>query len=99
MANFIGKDQNRRILVQKQELKRILYKSFIQDFSVENSQRYYYIQKLNKLSRNSSSTRIRNRCILTGRGRSVFRFCKLSRIVIRQLASQGMLNGIKKASW
>lgn len=99
MTNFIGKDQNRRKLVQKHELRRLQYKALINDFSIPKKVRYQFIQKLNKLPKNSSITRVRNRCILTGRGRSVFRFCKLSRIIIRQLAAQGQLAGIQKSSW
>ncbi len=99
MTNFKNKDKNRRNIVFKYELKRLEYKSIIHDLSIPKKLRYSYIQKLNNLPKNSSNIRVRNRCILTGRGRSVFRFCKLSRIVIRQLAAQGLLTGIKKASW
>jgi small subunit ribosomal protein S14 len=99
MTNFKNKDKNRRNKVFKYELKRIEYKSIIHDLSIPKKLRYSYVQKLNNLPKNSSNIRVRNRCILTGRGRSVFRFCKLSRIVIRQLAAQGLLTGLKKASW
>jgi small subunit ribosomal protein S14 len=99
MTNFINRDNNRRKLVSIYELKRLQYKSLIKDFSVPREIKNIYIEKLNKLPRNSSKIRIRNRCIVTGRGRSVFRFCKLSRISLRNLASQGLLPGIRKSSW
>jgi len=54
---------------------------------------------LQKLPRNSSPTRLRNRCTLTGRGRSVYRKFGLCRNVFRQLALEGKIPGIRKASW
>ena len=54
---------------------------------------------LQKLPRNSSPTRIRNRCNATGRGRGVYRKFGLSRNVFRQMALEGKIPGIRKASW
>lgn len=99
MTNFIHRDKNRRKLVSIYEIKRLQYKSLINDLSIPKEIKNNYIDKLNKLPRNSSKIRVRNRCILTSRGRSVFRFCKLSRITLRNLGSQGLLTGLKKASW
>jgi small subunit ribosomal protein S14 len=99
MTNTIQKDQKRRNLVSKNELKRLQYKTIITDLSIPKEIRYKYVSKLNKLSRNSCNVRIRNRCVITGRGRAVYRFCKLSRICFRELAAQGLIMGISKASW
>ncbi|RYE27712.1 MAG: 30S ribosomal protein S14 [Sphingobacteriaceae bacterium] len=44
-------------------------------------------------------TRIKNRCVLSGRAKGVYRFCKLSRIRIRQYAARGLLVGVTKSSW
>ena len=55
--------------------------------------------KLAKLPRNSSPTRVRNRCELTGRPRAVYRKFKLSRLALRELASSGALPGVVKSSW
>ena len=55
--------------------------------------------KLAELPRNSSPTRIRNRCMITGRPRAVYRKFKLSRIALRQLATSGALPGVVKSSW
>ena len=55
--------------------------------------------KLAKLPKNSSKTRIKNRCTLTGRSKSVYRYFKISRIAFRELASMGDIPGIKKSSW
>lgn len=54
---------------------------------------------LQKLPRNSSPSRVRNRCSLTGRGRGVYRKFGLCRNVFRQLALEGKIPGIRKASW
>ena len=52
-----------------------------------------------KLPRNSSKTRIRNRCELSGRPRATYRKLKLSRIALRELGSKGMIPGLVKSSW
>lgn len=56
-------------------------------------------EALQKLPRNSSSTRLRNRCSVTGRGRAVYRKFGLCRNMFRQLASEGKIPGVRKASW
>ena len=55
--------------------------------------------ELQKLPRDSSPTRVRNLCALTGRSRSVYRKFKISRIMLRELALQGKIPGMRKASW
>ena len=55
--------------------------------------------KLSKIPRNASKVRIRNRCIVTGRGRGVLRKFNLSRIAFRELSSIGQIPGITKSSW
>jgi len=99
MANFIQKDNTRRKLVFKNEIKRLEYKCIIKNLNLPKQVRYEYVLKLNNLDRNSSQIRVRNRCILTGRGRSVYSFCRLSRLKFRELAAQGKLAGIQKSSW
>ena len=99
MTNSIQRDKKRRFLFSKYELKRLELASIIQDLKISNEIRYKTLQQLNKLPRNSSKIRIKNRCILTGRGHSVLRFCSLSRLKFRELASQGLLMGVTKASW
>ena len=99
MANQKQRDNNRRQLCKKQELKRIEYKSIIQDLSLPYGIRFKSLQMLNSLNRNGSPTRLKNRCIATGRGRGVYRFCKLSRVTFREMASQGLLMGATKSSW
>lgn len=93
------KDKHRRSLHQRQELKRLQYKSIIENRSLPANVRGKYIKKLNKLPRDGSLGRILNRCILTGRAAAVYKFCKLSRICLRELAAQGRLAGVSKSSW
>ncbi len=99
MSNSIQRDQKKRVFYLKHELKRLELLSVGHDLRLSKDIRYKSLKKLNKLSRNSSQNRINNRCILTGRGHSVLRFCGLSRIKFRELASQGLLMGVIKASW
>ena len=99
MTNFIQRDKKRRGMYSKHELKRLELASVIQDLTLSKEIRYKTLRELNKLPRNSSKIRIKNRCILTGRGHSVLRFCGLSRLKFRELASQGLLMGVTKASW
>lgn len=99
MSNLKQRDKKKRLLFLKHELKRLELKSFLHDLKISKDVRYKNLRQLNQLPRNSSQNRIKNRCILTGRGHSVLRFCGLSRLKFRELASQGLLTGITKASW
>ena len=92
-------DHMRRLLAAKYELRRNLYKALCKDPDLPSDMRDIHRNKLSKLPRNSSFTRVRNRCIFTGRPRSVYAFFRISRIVFRGLASRGSLMGVKKASW
>ena len=93
------RDHKRRLLAAKYELRRKLYKAFCKDSYLPSDMRDKLRYKLSKLPRNSSFARVRNRCISTGRPRSVYEFFRISRIVFRGLASRGPLMGIKKSSW
>ncbi|WCJ32893.1 30S ribosomal protein S14 [Euphorbia peplus] len=93
------KDHKNRLLAEKFELKRNLFKSLVRDPDLPLEIREKFQLKLAQLPRNSSFTRLRNRCIFTGRARAVYNTFRMSRIVFRELASKGMLNGVKKASW
>jgi small subunit ribosomal protein S14 len=69
------------------------------DKSKPMEERFAARLKLAELPRNSSKTRIRNRCELSGRARGFYRKLKLSRIALRDLASQGLIPGMVKSSW
>lgn len=93
------RDHKRRLLAAKYELRRKLYKAFCKDPDLPSDMRDKHRYKLSKLPRKSSFARVRNRCISTGRPRSVVEFFRISPIVFRGLASLGPLMGIKKSSW
>jgi small subunit ribosomal protein S14 len=99
MKSWIERDKKRRLLSSKYELKRIQYKSTFYTYSLPQQVRWQASYNLSKCPKNSSPIRTKNRCILTGRSKSVDRIFKISRILFRQLALQGLLPGIRKASW
>lgn len=96
----ILKDHMRRLLVQQHEADRTLYKAMTQDQSLPMPVRLQ-VQRLfeTEMPVDSAANRVKNRCVLTGRGRAVHRFCRLSRIMIKQLTNSGNLPGVAKASW
>ena len=94
------KKNNRRIAMAKQYAgKRAKLKAMAVDNKLTPEERFDARLKLAELPRNSSPTRIRNRCELTGRPRAVYRKFKLSRLALRELASSGALPGVVKSSW
>ena len=94
------KKNNRRIAMAKQYAgKRAKLKAMEVDNKLSPEERFDARIKLAELPRNSSPTRIRNRCELTGRPRAVYRKFKLSRLALRELASSGALPGVVKSSW
>lgn len=101
----IKKDKEKRALLSKRMVPRLVHKAICHDRSYEsgNKDNWYAYRKharaLHHSSKNAVYTRIRNRCVLSGRSRGVYRFCKLSRIRIRELANKGLLTGVVKASW
>jgi ribosomal protein S14 len=97
--NKVITDKKRRKLAFQYEHKRNEYKSIAYDRNLPNAIRAEAIAKLSKLPRNSSMTRSRNRCVVTARPRSVYRLFHVSRIILRELASQGRILGLKKSSW
>jgi len=95
----IAKQKRRERLValkwdQRQELKKKVINPLIPE-----DERFEAQMQLNKLPRNSSPVRLRNRCQLTGRCRGYLSKFKVSRLCFRELASAGMIPGVVKASW
>ena len=89
-----------RIELSKRYLKRrtdLLNK--IKDESLSYEERQAFRLKLEKLPKNSNRIRVRNRCSLTGRPRGVYRRFGLSRMTFREMALQGLIPGVTKASW
>lgn len=96
----VVKDHLRRQTVQAFEVDRALYKAITRDQSLPYSVRQQ-VQRLfeTELPRDASPTRVRNRCMLTGRGRGVYSEFRLSRIMFKRMARSGMLPGVSKAAW
>lgn len=92
-------NQKRIKLVSKFVEKRQFLKKVLKSKKVSANYKTSCVDKLSKLPRNSSSTRIYRRCLMSGRNRGVYRDFALSRHVIRELALQGLLPGVIKASW
>ena len=97
--SLIEREKKRAKLVAKFTHKRAELKSIINDTSRSDEERYEARLKLQALPRNASPIRQRNRCSLTGRPRGTFRQFGLGRAKIRELAFQGNIPGITKASW
>jgi len=96
---LINRDQKRRKTVQKFAAKRKHLMSIIDDQRVNPEDRYEARLKLQKLPRNASPVRLRNRCALTGRPRGVFSKFGLGRSKLRDIAMRGEIPGVIKASW
>ncbi len=79
--------------------KRKSLKEAILDMTKTMDERLSAVDALNKLPKNSSKIRLRNRCQFTGRSRGFLRKFKLSRLCFREMASQGLIPGVVKASW
>jgi len=96
--SMIEREKKRIKLYKKYSLKRVnLLKKYNNEKSFNLKLELH--SKLQKLPRNSSKTRIRNRCWKTGRSRGVFRDFGLSRHVFREMAHQCLLPGVTKSSW
>lgn len=74
-------------------------KALIMNREASPEERFAAQLKLAAMPRTSSATRIRNRCMITGRARGVYRKFNISRIMLREMASEGLIPGMRKASW
>lgn len=95
----IEKNNRRRKMAKSYAGRRERLKTIVRDKSKPVEERFAATLKLAELPRNSSATRIRNRCELTGRPRAFYRKHKLSRIALRELGSKGLIPGLVKSSW
>ena len=95
----IEKNNRRERLTKKYSSRRSRLKAIAQNKSLPTEERFAAALKLAQLPRNSSRTRLRNRCEVTGRPRAYYRKLKLSRIALRDLGSKGLIPGLVKSSW
>ena len=98
-TSSIAKNNRRRRMSEKSEAKRAELRAKIVDESLSDEERDSAMMKLQKMPRDTSRIRVRNRCEVTGRPRGFYRDFQLSRITFRELAHKGMIPGVTKASW
>jgi small subunit ribosomal protein S14 len=95
----IEKNERRRKMTKKFSGRRARLKAIAMDKTRPMEERFAASLKLAEMPRNSSATRIRNRCEVTGRPRAFYRKLKMSRIAMRELGSKGLVPGLVKSSW
>ena len=95
----IEKNERRRRLAKRYSGRRLRLKAIARNKSLPMEDRFAAALKLAELPRNSATTRVRNRCTMTGRPRGFYRKLKMSRIALRDLGSKGMIPGLVKSSW
>lgn len=98
-VSMVNRELKRQKLVARYAAKRAALKEIATDESKPMEERFKARLKLAKLPRNSSPTRLHNRCQLTGRPHAYYRKLKVSRIALRELGSAGQIPGLVKSSW
>ena len=98
-TSSVNRNDKRQYMATRDKAKRAELKSQVMDRSAPVEDRFEATLKLAQLPRNGAAVRVRLRCALTGRARGNYRKFKLSRNMLRQLASSGQLPGVVKASW
>lgn len=95
---MIEREKKRRKVVEKYSEKR---QALVEQFqnAANQTERLEIHRQIQQLPRNSSRTRLHNRCWVTGRPRGVYKDFGLSRNVLREWAHQGLLPGVVKSSW
>jgi small subunit ribosomal protein S14 len=98
-TSAIEKNNRRRRLSKRYAGRRSRLKAVARDKNKPMEERFAATLKLAEMPRNSSATRVRNRCEITGRPRGFYRKHRLSRIALRELGSKGLIPGLVKSSW
>jgi small subunit ribosomal protein S14 len=95
----IVRNEQRKALVAKYAERRRALQTTVKSATASDEEKQAAYAQLRKLPRDSSPTRVRNRCAMTGRPRAYLRQFGLSRITFREMALQGLIPGVTKASW
>jgi small subunit ribosomal protein S14 len=95
----VNRNEHVKQLVKQHATKREALKAIANNESLPLEERFDARLKLAEMPRNSSKTRIRNRCEVTGRPRAYYRKLRMSRISLRDLGSHGLIPGLVKSSW
>ncbi len=98
-TNMIEREKKRSALAKRLAKKRAALKAAVIDPNISYDERTAAVEKLQKLPRDSSVIRQRNRCKITGRSRGVYRKFGLARTKLREAATRGEIPCLKKASW
>lgn len=98
-TSAIEKNKQRRALSKRYAAKRAALKAQVKNQDISLEDRFMASMKLAELPRNSSATRVRNRCEVSGRPRAYYRKLKMSRIALRELGNLGQIPGLVKSSW
>ena len=98
-TSMVERNRKRQKLAKKFASRRANLKARAGDQSLPMEERFQARLKLAELPRNSSTTRIRNRCEVSGRPRGYYRKLRMSRIALRELTSNGLIPGMVKSSW
>lgn len=98
-VSAVQRNEKRIKMAKSLSKKRAALKATIKNKELPMEERFQATLKLAELPRNSAKTRIRNRCAMTGRPRGFHGKFKLSRVLLRELASRGELPGVTKSSW
>jgi small subunit ribosomal protein S14 len=95
--NYKDKVRRQKFLICENERLRI--KSILHNRSLPISFRLFYSIKLAELPLDGSQVRLRNRCVITNRGQSIYRLFHLSRITLKEFVGLNRIPGIRKSSW
>jgi len=98
-VSMIERQKKRQALVKKYAERRAELKQTARNTELPMDERFKAQLKLAKLPRNSSATRLNNRCEVSGRPRAYYRKLRMSRIALRDLAAKGQIPGMVKSSW
>jgi small subunit ribosomal protein S14 len=97
--SMIMRELKRTKLVKRHAVKRVELKKIIRNLNTSDKDRAVAVAKLSSLPRDSSPSRRRNRCAITGRPHGVYRKFGLARNKLREAAMNGEIPGLTKASW
>jgi small subunit ribosomal protein S14 len=98
-TSSVERNKKRERMAKQFANRRAKLKAVIKDQKASDEERFSAVLKLAVVPRNSSKTRVRNRCEITGRSRATYRKFKLARVMLRDLASLGQIPGMVKSSW
>ena len=95
----VAKNEQRMKMVDKYYAKRMELKEIVRNPKISYEERMIAFDRLRKLPRDANPVRVMSRCRATGRSRAVYRKFGLSRIALREMASNGLIPGMTKSSW